>query len=111
VTTQARVLTLLADLQRDTGVAYLFISHDLGVMHEVSDRIAVLYRGRIVEIGDAHTVATNPTHLYTSKLQMAAPSVALRWTTSSCTAGCTGSLRYWPTRPGSAGIGSGIDGT
>jgi ABC-type glutathione transport system ATPase component len=73
VTTQARVLTLLSDLQRDTGVAYLFISHDLGVVHEVSDRIAVLYRGRIVEIGDAHTVATNPTHPYTRKLQMAAP--------------------------------------
>jgi peptide/nickel transport system ATP-binding protein len=73
VTTQARVLTLLADLQRDTGVAYLFISHDLGVVHEVSDRIAVLYRGKIVEIGDAHQVATAPTHSYTRRLQMAAP--------------------------------------
>jgi peptide/nickel transport system ATP-binding protein len=73
VTTQARVLTLLEELQRDTGVAYLFISHDLGVVHEVSDRIAVLYQGRIVEIGKAHDVATNPTHPYTRKLQMAAP--------------------------------------
>jgi ABC-type glutathione transport system ATPase component len=73
VTTQSRVLTLLEDLQRDTGVAYLFISHDLGVVHEVSDRIAVLYRGQIVEIGDAHSVATDPQHPYTRKLQMAAP--------------------------------------
>jgi ABC-type oligopeptide transport system ATPase subunit len=73
VTTQARVLTLLADLQRQTGVAYLFISHDLGVVHEVSDRIAVLYKGHIVEIGQAHQVATNPQHPYTRKLQMAAP--------------------------------------
>jgi peptide/nickel transport system ATP-binding protein len=67
------VLTLLADLQRQTGVAYLFISHDLGVVHEVSDRIAVLYKGRIVEIGNARDVATNPQHPYTRKLQMAAP--------------------------------------
>jgi peptide/nickel transport system ATP-binding protein len=73
VTTQARVLTLLHDIQRETGVAYLFISHDLGVVHEVSDRIAVLYKGHIVEIGAAHQVATNPQHPYTRKLQMAAP--------------------------------------
>jgi ABC-type glutathione transport system ATPase component len=73
VTTQARVLTLLHDLQRQTGVAYLFISHDLGVVHEVSDRIAVLYKGRVVEIGQAHQVATDPQHPYTRRLQMAAP--------------------------------------
>ncbi|GAA2412228.1 hypothetical protein GCM10010191_21960 [Actinomadura vinacea] len=73
VTTQARVLTLLQDIQRGTGVAYLFISHDLGVVHEVSDSIAVLHRGRIVEMGKAHRVATNPEHPYTRKLQMAAP--------------------------------------
>lgn len=73
VTTQARVLTLFQEIQRETGVAYLFISHDLGVVNEVSDRIAVLYQGRIVEIGDAHGVATKPQHPYTRKLQMAAP--------------------------------------
>lgn len=73
VTTQARVLTLLQDIQRQTGVAYLFISHDLGVVNEVSDRIAVLNQGRIAEIGKAHDVATNPQHPYTRRLQMAAP--------------------------------------
>ncbi|KQP56017.1 ATP-binding cassette domain-containing protein [Agreia sp. Leaf283] len=73
VTTQARVLTLLRDLQKDTGVAYLFISHDLGVVHAISDRIAVLRGGRIVEIGDAHQVATAPQHPYTRQLQMSAP--------------------------------------
>ncbi|MGX1471474.1 UNVERIFIED_CONTAM: ABC-type glutathione transport system ATPase component [Streptomyces canus] len=73
VTTQARVLTLLQDIQRRTGVAYLFISHDLGVVNEVSDRIAVLHQGRIAEIGKAHDVATNPQHPYTRRLQMAAP--------------------------------------
>jgi ABC-type glutathione transport system ATPase component len=73
VTTQARVLTLFEEIQKATDVAYLFISHDLGVVNEVSDRIAVLNQGRIVEIGDAHRVATAPEHPYTKRLQMAAP--------------------------------------
>jgi ABC-type glutathione transport system ATPase component len=73
VTTQARVLALLADIQKSTGVAYLFISHDLGVVHAISDRIAVLNSGRIVEIGDARQVSTDPQHPYTRRLQMAAP--------------------------------------
>jgi peptide/nickel transport system ATP-binding protein len=73
VTTQATVLTLLKDLQRATGVAYLFISHDLGVVNQVSHRIGVLYRGEIVEIGDARQVATAPSHAYTRRLQLAAP--------------------------------------
>jgi peptide/nickel transport system ATP-binding protein len=73
VTTQARILQLFKDIQEATGVAYLFISHDLGVVHHISDRIAVLYRGEIVELGDAQQVATAPDHPYTRKLQMAAP--------------------------------------
>jgi ABC-type glutathione transport system ATPase component len=73
VTTQAKVLTLLKDLQKATGVAYLFISHDLGVVNDISDHIAVLYRGRIVEIGEARQVSTAPKHDYTRRLQMAAP--------------------------------------
>ena len=73
VTTQARVLTLFKDLQEATGVAYLFISHDLGVVNDISDRIAVLYRGEIVEIGEAKQVALAPQNEYTRRLQMAAP--------------------------------------
>ena len=73
VTTQARVLTLLKELQDETGVAYLFISHDLGVVNEISDRIAVLYHGEIVEIGEARQVALAPRNDYTRRLQMAAP--------------------------------------
>jgi peptide/nickel transport system ATP-binding protein len=73
VTTQATVLTLFKELQEATGVAYLFISHDLGVVNEISDRIAVLYRGEIVEIGEAQQVATAPRHAYTRRLQIAAP--------------------------------------
>lgn len=73
VTTQSRVLSLLAELQKETGVAYLFISHDLGVVQAISDRIAVLRGGRIVELGEARQVATNPQHPYTRRLQMSAP--------------------------------------
>jgi peptide/nickel transport system ATP-binding protein len=73
VTTQATVLTLFTELQQRTGVAYLFISHDLGVVYQMSHRIAVLYQGEIVEIGDARQVATAPAHAYTHRLQMAAP--------------------------------------
>lgn len=73
VTTQATVLGLFKDLQERTGVAYLFISHDLGLVNSISDRIAVLYQGEIVELGEAHQVATAPRHDYTRKLQMTAP--------------------------------------
>jgi len=73
VTTQARVLTLFKELQEATGVAYLFISHDLGVVNDISDRIAVLYRGEIVEMGEAKQVALAPLNDYTRRLQMAAP--------------------------------------
>ena len=73
VTTQANALSLLSELQERTGVAYLFISHDLGVVNSISDRIAVLLAGQIVEIGPAKQVAFSPHHEYTRRLQMAAP--------------------------------------
>jgi peptide/nickel transport system ATP-binding protein len=71
--TQARVLDLLQSLQRETGVAYLFISHDLAVVRQVSDRIAVLYRGEIVELGTAEQVTDSPRHDYTRRLQLSTP--------------------------------------
>ncbi len=58
VSVQAAILNLLAELQADKGVTYLFISHDLGVVRYLSDRIAVLYLGRLMELGDAETVFT-----------------------------------------------------
>ena len=73
VTTQAKALNLLSELQDRTGVAYLFISHDLGVVNSISDRIAVLNKGEIVEIGEAKQVSLAPRHEYTRTLQMAAP--------------------------------------
>jgi peptide/nickel transport system ATP-binding protein len=75
VSVQAAILNLLGDLQRSEEVAYLFISHDLGVVHYLSDRIAVLYLGRIMEIGPAERVFSGPHHPYTEALLSAVPSL------------------------------------
>jgi ABC-type glutathione transport system ATPase component len=73
LTTQARVLDLFLEIQERTGVAYLFISHDLAVVRHLSHRVAVMYQGEIVEWGDGDQVSTNPSHEYTKRLMMAAP--------------------------------------
>jgi peptide/nickel transport system ATP-binding protein len=73
VSTQARVLALLRELQQRTGVAYLFISHDLGVVRNISDRISVLRHGKIVETGPTARVTSDPEHPYTRKLLLATP--------------------------------------
>jgi oligopeptide/dipeptide ABC transporter ATP-binding protein len=70
---QAQVLNLLADLQREFKLGYLFIAHDLAVVRHVSHRIVVLYRGRIVEEGDARAIYDSPAHPYTKSLLAAAP--------------------------------------
>ncbi len=75
VSVQAAILNLLADLQAKEQVTYLFISHDLGVVRYLSDRIAVLYLGRLLEIGPAETVFTGPHHPYTEALLSAVPSL------------------------------------
>jgi ABC-type glutathione transport system ATPase component len=73
LTTQARVLDLFLEIQERTGVAYLFISHDLAVVRHLSHRVAVMYQGEIVEWGEGEQVTTNPQHPYTKRLMLAAP--------------------------------------
>jgi ABC-type glutathione transport system ATPase component len=73
LTTQARVLDLFLQIQRDTGVSYLFVSHDLDVVRHISHRVAVMYRGEIVEQGSAGEVTVAPEHPYTQRLLLASP--------------------------------------
>ncbi|RLK55036.1 ATP-binding cassette domain-containing protein [Actinokineospora cianjurensis] len=73
LTTQATILELFIDLQRETGVSYLFVSHDLGVVRRVCHRVSVMYHGEIVESGPTQTVTHEPSHPYTRRLLLAAP--------------------------------------
>ncbi len=73
LTTQARILDLFLQIQKDTGVSYLFVSHDLDVVRHISHRVAVMYKGEIVEQGPSAQVTVNPTHPYTQRLLMASP--------------------------------------
>jgi peptide/nickel transport system ATP-binding protein len=75
VSVQAAILNLLADLQREHGVSYVFISHDLRVVRYLSDRIAVLYVGRLLEIGPAAAVFDGPHHPYTEALLSSVPTL------------------------------------
>lgn len=78
VSVQAKVLDLLVDLQREFGLAYLFVSHDMAVVERIAHRIAVLYAGQIVEMGDAASVLADPRHSYTKRLISAVPSIDRR---------------------------------
>src|SRR6185295_12269694 len=75
VTTQARILDLVADLRAKTGVALLYVSHDLGVVADLCDRVAVIHRGHMVEQGDAAAVLEQPCEPYTRRLVASIPDL------------------------------------
>jgi oligopeptide/dipeptide ABC transporter ATP-binding protein len=73
VSIQAQILNLLRNLQRDFNLTYVFISHDLSVIRQIADRIAVMYLGKIVELGDSESIYEHPKHPYTAALLSAVP--------------------------------------
>jgi peptide/nickel transport system ATP-binding protein len=77
VSVGAQIVNLLAQLQRDFGLTYLFISHSMPVVRYLSTRIAVMYRGKIVEIGSSEQITVNPQHAYTKSLLEATPQMAV----------------------------------
>ena len=72
------MLELLIDLQREFGLAYLFISHDMAVVERIAHRVAVMFAGQLLEIGDAKSVLSAPQHSYTKRLIAAVPAIERR---------------------------------
>jgi len=75
VTVQAQILELIKKMQRELGMAVIFITHDLGVISGLCDRVQVMYAGRVVETGDTRTIFYQPKHPYTRALQRSIPSL------------------------------------
>ena len=101
VSVQAQIIALLKRLGREHGTAIMLVTHDMGVIAETADRVAVMYAGRIAEIGPVREVVQNPLHPYAKGLMGAIPSLAQRCRTASCRspARCRGSRRSRPAAP------------
>jgi oligopeptide/dipeptide ABC transporter ATP-binding protein len=96
VTIQAQILELIAELRREFNMAVLLITHDLGIVAEVADRVAVMYAGRIVESGLVGDVLNDPRHPYTQGLIRSAPSVETKRARLSTIEGQVPPLGSWP---------------
>ncbi|MCL7466759.1 hypothetical protein [Phaeovulum sp. NW3] len=79
VTVQAQILDLLAGLQQERGLAMIFISHDIGVVARIAQRVQVMYAGRTVDAGPVGDLLTRPEHPYTRALLSAVPRRGMRW--------------------------------
>lgn len=77
VSVQAQIINLLMDIKRDSGLSMIFISHDLGLIRHLCDRVAVMYLGRVVELASAEELFSNPTHPYTQMLLAGMPQISL----------------------------------
>jgi microcin C transport system ATP-binding protein len=100
VTIQAQLLELLEDLQRRLGMAMLFITHDLGIVRRVADRVSVMQAGRIVESGTTREVLERPRHPYTQRLLAAEPKGSPRPTAGERLVACRGLKVWYPIRAG-----------
>jgi oligopeptide/dipeptide ABC transporter ATP-binding protein len=97
VTIQAQILKLIKDMQRDTGTAVVLVTHDLGVVAEVADRVAVMYAGRVVEEGTVEAIFSDPQHPYTIGLLGSLPSLGAREGRLAAIPGSVPPPARWPT--------------
>ena len=97
VSVQAQIITLLKTLTREHGVSVMLVTHDMGVIAETADRVAVMYAGRIVEVGPVATVIQQPGHPYTEGLMASIPTIEHRWNGSArSTVRCLGWTQFPP---------------